>query len=75
MSNTFEQGWAAKPFKEQFPELGDKAAERLDSINAAITLMRAAGLLTDSQSKDIRMKKFPRVVESALAQCVTTPPC
>ena len=31
MSETFEQGWAARPFKEQFPELSDKEAERLDT--------------------------------------------
>ena len=34
---TFEQGWAAKPFKEQFPDMDTDVATRLDRINEAIT--------------------------------------
>lgn len=62
MSNTFEQGWAAKPFKEQFPELSEKEAERLDRLNMSITDMLLAGLITDSQSAAIRQKRFPKLV-------------
>lgn len=62
MSNTFEQGWAARPFKEQFPELSDKSAERLDRLNLAITDMLMADLITCSQGDAIRQKRFPKLV-------------
>ena len=62
MSRTFEQGWAARPFKEQFPELPDREAERLDRLNRAITDMVMADLLTPSQSDAIRQKRFPKLV-------------
>lgn len=62
MSDTFEQGWAARPFKEQFPELSDKDAERLDRLNHAITDMVMADLITSSQVDAIRAKKFPKLV-------------
>lgn len=62
MSRTFEQGWAARPFKEQFPELSDKEAERLDRLNHAITDMYMADLLTTSQVDGIREKKMPKLV-------------
>ena len=68
MSETFEQGWAARPFKEQFPELSDKEAERLDKINAAITLLSIAGILTFSQRDSIRQKKMPKVVAAAISK-------
>lgn len=66
MSRTFEQGWAARPFVEQFPELSEKDARHLDHINTSITTLYMAGLLTDSQLKDIREKKFPKVVTKAV---------
>lgn len=66
MSKTFEQGWAARPFKEQFPELQDSDATRLDKLNHAITLLRVNGMLTDSVHQDIREKKMPKAVEAAL---------
>lgn len=62
MSNTFEQGWAARPFKEQFPELDDKTAERLDRLNMGITDMLMADLITSSQADAIRQKRFPKLV-------------
>ena len=68
MSETFEQGWGARPFKEQFPELSDDAAERLDKINDAITLLSIADLLTFSQSDAIRKKKMPKVVSAAIVK-------
>lgn len=66
MDETFEQGWAARPFKEQFPELDDKAAARLDSINKAITTLMMSDCLTFSQADAIRQKKFPKVVSVAI---------
>lgn len=71
MSEKFEQGWAARPFKEQFPELGEKEAERLDKINAAITLLSIADLLTFSQTDAIRQKKMPKVVSEAISKART----
>lgn len=68
MSNTFEQGWAARPFKEQFPELSDKSAERLDRLNMGITDMLIADLVTDSQASTIRQKRFPKVVGEAVGE-------
>lgn len=66
MSETFDQGWAARPFKEQFPELSDKEAERLDRLNFAITDMAMADLITDSQRDAIRTKRFPKVVSASV---------
>lgn len=62
MSLSFEQGWAARPFKEQFPFLTDRAAKRLDRLNKAITDMAMAGLITNSQRDSIRHKRFPKLV-------------
>lgn len=62
MSQTFEQGWAARPFKEQFPFLPDREAERLDRLNMAITDMVMADLITNSQLDSIRHKRFPKLV-------------
>lgn len=62
MSRTFEQGWAARPFKEQFPFLPDNEAQKLDRLNRSITDMGMWGLITDSQSRDIRQKRFPKLV-------------
>lgn len=66
MSRTFEQGWAARPFKEQFPELSDKAATHLDRLNRAITDLYMADMLTDSQVKALRERKMPKAVLAAL---------
>ena len=60
--DTFEQGWAASPFKQQFPELPDADAARLDRINHAVTELLMADLLTDAQVDAIRGKKFPKYV-------------
>mgnify|MGYP003617470387 CR=1 FL=1 len=62
MSETFEQGWAARPFSEQFPELSVQAAARLDNVNKAITELLISGMITDSQTMAIRQKKFPKMV-------------
>ncbi len=70
--STFEQGWAARPFKEQFPELDEKAAARLDSLNDAITDMLMFDLLTDSQVQTIRQKKFPKLVSRELGKARKT---
>lgn len=62
MSNTFEQGWAARPFKEQFPELTDDRAAYLDRLNMSITDMLLSDLITESQAANIRQKRFPKLV-------------
>ena len=60
--DTFEQGWAARPFKEQFPELSDEDAAHLDQLNHSITNMLLADLITSAQAQAIRMKRFPKIV-------------
>ena len=62
MQETFEQGWAALPFKEQFPELTEAAAKNMDDCNAAITNLLMNDLLTVSQVEAIRQKRFPKLV-------------
>ena len=74
MSNTFEQGWAAKPFKVQFPQLSDESASRLDAINEAITLLYLSGIITHSMVASARQKKFPKVVADALAKSTASTP-
>ena len=66
MKDTFEQGWSARPFKEQFPELTDIEAQKLDEVNKAISTLYIDDMLTDSQLDAIRDKKFPRMVAKVL---------
>ena len=68
MKDTFEQGWSARPFKEQFPELSDAEAQRLDKVNEAITRLYITDLLTDDQLYEIRDEKFPCLVSEAVSQ-------
>ena len=68
MKGTFEQGWSARPFKEQFPELSDFEAQRLDKVNEGIYRMYFDDMLTDDQLYTIRDKKFPRLVSEAVEQ-------
>ena len=65
---TFEQGWSARPFKEQFPELTDIEAQKLDKLNEAISTLYFDDMLTDAQLDAIRDKKFPRLVSKAVRQ-------
>ena len=68
MKITFEQGWSARPFKEQFPELTDIEAQKLDKLNEAISTLYFDDMLTDAQLDAIRDKKFPRLVSKAVSQ-------
>ena len=68
MKITFEQGWSARPFKEQFPELSDFEAQRLDKVNEGIYRLYFDDMLTDGQLDTIRDKKFPRLVSEAVSQ-------
>ena len=68
MKDTFEQGWSARPFKEQFPELSDFEAQRLDKVNEGIYRLYFDDMLTDDQLYTIRDKKFPRLVSEAVSQ-------
>jgi len=67
MSETFEQGWAARPFKDQFPELSDARAAYLDRLNRSITDMLMSDLITESQVDAIRRKRFPKLVSRELS--------
>ena len=68
MKVTFAQGWSARPFKEQFPELSDFEAQRLDKVNEGIYRLYFDDMLTDDQLYKIRDKKFPRLVSEAVNQ-------
>ena len=68
MKVTFEQGWSARPFKEQFPELSDFEAQRLDKVNEGIYRLYFDDMLTDDQLYKIRDKKFPRLVSKVVSQ-------
>ena len=68
MKITFEQGWSARPFKEQFPELSDFEAQRLDKVNEGIYRLYFDDMLTDDQLYKIRDEKFPRLVSEAVSQ-------
>ena len=68
MKITFEQGWSARPFKEQFPELSDFEAQRLDKVNEGIYRLYFDDMLTDDQLYKIRDEKFPRLVSEAVNQ-------
>lgn len=64
MKETFEQGWSARPFKEQFPELEAAEAKRLDEVNHAISSLYFEDMITESQKDTIRNKKFPKMVST-----------
>lgn len=66
MKDTFEQGWSASPFKEQFPELSDADARKLDEVNKAIYLLYFTDLITHAQNVSIRNTKFPKMVKGLL---------
>ena len=68
MKITFAQGWSARPFKEQFPELTDIEAQKLDKVNEAITRLYLDDMLTDDQLYAIRDEKFPRLVSKVVSQ-------
>ena len=68
MKITFEQGWSAHPFKEQFPELTEAEAKKLDEVNKAICLLYFSDLITHAQNVSIRNTKFPKLVKELLNQ-------
>ena len=68
MKNTFEQGWFTRSFKEQFPELTDIDAWKLDKVNEAISTLYFNDMLTEGQLDAIRDKKFPRLVSKVVSQ-------
>ena len=68
MKYTFEQGWSARPFKEQFPELSDTDARKLDEVNKAIYLLYLSDMTTHAQNVSIRNTKFPKMVKDLLNQ-------
>lgn len=70
---TLIQGWGAPGFKQQFPQLDDARAARLDTLNKAIASLRMADLLTDAQVITLRQKKFPKLVKHYLAEVARQP--
>ena len=68
MKDTFEQGWSARPFKEQFPELSQSDALKLDEVNKAVCLLYLTDLITHAQNVSIRNTKFAKMVKGLLNQ-------
>ena len=69
---TFDQGWAARPFAEQFPELPADRAAWLDRLNMGITDMLLSGLMTESAVAAARSRKFPKLVSKELRKARQT---
>jgi hypothetical protein len=65
MTEQFEQGWTARPFVEQFPELSPERAEYLDGLNSSITNLYMADVITESE-KDRARGRFGKVVSQEL---------
>lgn len=65
--SSFELGWDAPSFKEQFPELSDYDAAHFDLDNDAITRLRIRGYLTDS-ARDAAIKKIGKAIKKSLAK-------
>lgn len=63
--SSFELGWSARPFKEQFPQLSDNEAMLFDEDNKALLRLRVRGYLTE-KARDAVVKKIGKALETAL---------
>ena len=65
MTDAIEMGWAAKPIKEQFPQLPDAVANRLQMDSDSITHLSMRGIITTSENKKV-VSRFSGMVAAAL---------
>ena len=65
MTDTVEMGWAAKSIKEQFPQLPDAVANRLQMDSDSITHLSMRGIITTTESKKV-IFRFSGMVSDAL---------
>lgn len=64
---TIEMGWAARPFKDQFPDLAEKAAAALDADSAALTRLKIRGILTAGEHRKA-CQRFAAKVAKAVGE-------
>lgn len=68
--NYVELGWAARPLKEQHPDLSDKVCADFDRDNLDLCRLIMRGVLTRSQAEQARKrltKSIMEAIKSALA--------
>ena len=65
MTGTVEMGWAAKPIKEQFPQLTDAVANRLQMDSDSITHLSMRGIIAPAEKKKA-LFRFSGMVSDAL---------
>ena len=65
MTNQIKMGWAAPKIKEQFPQLSDAQANRLQMDSDSITHLSMRGILTPGEKSKAAVR-FGRLVSEAL---------
>lgn len=65
MTNKIEMGWGAPSIKEQFPQLPDAVANRLQMDSDSITHLSMRGIITASEKRNA-LGRFSRLVSDAL---------
>lgn len=58
---TIELGFAAKPLKEQFPQLSDDVATALQKDSEYLSRLRMRGLISDTENNAIRKRLFKNI--------------
>lgn len=64
-NNTVQMGWAAPRIKDQFPELSDAAANRLQMDSDSITHLSMRKIIASSEKKKA-LQRFAAIVSDAL---------
>ena len=65
MSHIVEMGWAAPKIKEQFPQLSDAEANRLQMDSDSITHLSMRGIITRGEKKKV-LFRFAGIAQKAL---------
>ena len=58
---SIELGFAAKPLKEQFPQLSDEVATALQKDSEYLSRLRVRGLISDAENNAIRKRLFKSI--------------
>ena len=65
-----EMGAMARPFKEQFPELGHEVAQHFDQDNLAISRLKLRDYVSHAELIRIR-RRFTKAVQAAVLKAQT----
>jgi hypothetical protein len=65
MIRTIQMGWGAPKIKEQFPDLPDAAANRLQMDSDSITHLSMRGIITEGEKRKA-VNRFSRLFSEAL---------